>query len=68
MVSFLGKFDHIKNAALKAARIGQNLSTGKSVNLEDIVVKYGDDEKVGKYLYTDGIGKISPDLVKKIRK
>ena len=43
LVAFLGKFDHIKNAALKAARIGQNLSTGKSVDLKDIQIKYGDD-------------------------
>lgn len=32
-MNFLGEFGHIKNAALKAARIGQNLSTGKSINL-----------------------------------
>jgi phosphoribosylaminoimidazole-succinocarboxamide synthase len=64
----LGKFDHIKNAALKAARIGQNMSTGKSLDLSNVKVEYGKDEGTGKYLYTDGIGKISPDLVKKIRK
>lgn len=69
LIDFLGSFDHIKNPALKAARIGQNLSTGKSVNLgEDLIIKYPNDDKNGKYLYTDGIGMISLDLVKKIQK
>lgn len=68
LISFLGSFDLIKNTALKAARIGQNLSTGKSVNLgNDIIIRYCADDKIGKHLYTDGIGMMSPDLVKRVQ-
>jgi hypothetical protein len=45
----------------------QNLSTGKSINLGYTNVIYKPDDRIGKYLYTDGIGKISPDLIKKIK-
>lgn len=47
--------------------MGQNLSTGQSINLKNVKIRYIKDDKVGQYLYTDGIGKISADLVKKIQ-
>ena len=49
----------MKNPALKAARIGQNLSTGYTIDVSGVNVKIQDDDKSGKYIFTDGIGMIS---------
>jgi RNA-dependent RNA polymerase len=67
IIKFLGEFEAIKNPALKAARIGQALSTGRSVDLGDVNLEFRNDEIIGKYLYTDGIGMISSDLVEKVK-
>lgn len=55
--------------AKNAARLGQNFSSSKSINLNEINVKVGVPDKVGDNgkLYTDGIGKISRNLIDKIR-
>ena len=52
------------------ARAGQNMSTGKTIRLdENVIIKQIPDTR-SKYneLFTDGIGMISKDLVKKIQK
>ena len=67
LLQFLGDFEQIKNPALKAARIGQNLAAGRTINLKNVNLKVIPDDYVGRYLFTDGIGKVSPDLVKIIQ-
>ena len=67
LLYFLGSFDDIKNPALRAARTGQNLSTGFTIILNDPDTWIWEDKKSGKYLYTDGIGMVSRDIVKRIQ-
>lgn len=69
LINFLGDFSQIKNPALKAARMGQNLSTGYSINVRDVnIIPQEDSKSEKKMMYTDGIGMISYDLVDKIQK
>ena len=68
LVEFLGDFSKLrKNPALRGARIGQNLSTGLSLTLPPVNVHHTKDDSSNKYLFTDGIGKISRDIVEKIQ-
>ena len=69
ILSFLGSFDNINNAAKKAARIGQAFSASWTYLCKDKEIKEEviDDEMSPKnYMYTDGIGKISRDLIERI--
>ena len=44
------------------------MSSGRSVNLGKIILKCdSDDKSIKNYLYTDGIGKISLDLIHRIQ-
>ena len=69
VLSFLGNFDKIKNPAKKAARIGQAFSASWTYLCKDGEIKESqidDDRSTKGYLYTDGIGKISADLLERI--
>ena len=69
VLSFLGSFDKIENPAKKAARIGQAFSASwtylcKEGEIKEKTIK---DEISSKgYMFTDGIGKVSCDLMEKI--
>ncbi|CAD8126681.1 unnamed protein product [Paramecium sonneborni] len=70
-IDSIGNFNtlNMDQVAKNAARLGQNFSSSKSINLNEINVKVGVPDKVGDNgkLYTDGIGKISRNLIDKIR-
>jgi len=69
VLSFLGSFDNIDNPAKKAARIGQAFSASWTLACKKGEIKEfvdPDDYSTKNYLYTDGIGKISSDLLEKI--
>ena len=68
LLRFLGDFSKLtSNPALRAARIGQNLTTSYSLKLSEVTTEVIGDERVGKYMFTDGIGCISADLVRQIQ-
>ncbi|CAD8165052.1 unnamed protein product [Paramecium pentaurelia] len=71
IIRSIGNFTNLKydEIAKNAARLGQNLSTSISVELVgpiNIIIKDDLLDK-NKKLYTDGIGKISQDLIDQIR-
>lgn len=67
ILEFLGDFSQIENPAKKAARIGQSFSSSWTYTAGNIKLKKIDDiyssERVN---FTDGIGKISKDLLEKV--
>lgn len=69
IIQGLGKF-HDKIPAKKAARIGQSFSASFPVVLEDmenkLIIKEENDLGNGKTVYSDGIGRISQDLIDQI--
>lgn len=69
IVQSLGKF-HDKIPAKKAARIGQSFSASFPVVLEEMeskpIIKEENDLSNGKTVYSDGIGRISQDLIDQI--
>lgn len=63
----MGNFSHINIAAKYAARLGQCFSTTRAINgLSQPTLKTVDDIEIGKYSFTDGVGKISPFLAQMI--
>jgi RNA-dependent RNA polymerase len=63
----LGSFDEIENPAKRAARIGQSFSASWTFDASKI--KYKEEADIlteNGYNFTDGIGKISKDLVNSI--
>jgi hypothetical protein len=59
----LGDFSKITIAAKKAARIGQAFSSSYCYNSQEVKEIIADDDvSPKKYLFTDGIGKISKEL------
>ena len=52
-------------AAKKYARIGQSFSTSWSQSGREVIVKKIEDVEGNGYLFTDGIGQISNDLLQK---
>ena len=67
IISFLGNFSKIDNPAKRAARIGQSFSASWTYNSKDITdVEIHDERSEAGHLYTDGIGKISADLIEKM--
>jgi len=63
----LGSFDDIENPAKRAARIGQSFSASWTYSAEKIKYKVEDDiRSANNFLFTDGIGKISKDLINSI--
>lgn len=69
MLSFLGNFDKITNPAKKAARIGQAFSSSWTYHCKPNEIKeiyIADDKSSKEFLFTDGIGKISQDLLERI--
>lgn len=65
--AWMGRFTHIKVVAKYAARLGQCFSTTRLLGgvLAPTIVSIPDVERNG-YCFTDGVGKISPILAKKI--
>ena len=66
VLSFLGNFDNIDNPAKRAARIGQAFSSSwtfqcKPGEIQELILD--DDYSPKGYMYTDGIGKFSEDLL-----
>ena len=66
VLSFLGNFHKIGNPAKKAARIGQAFSASwtylcKPNEIKEEVIP--DEMSPKNYMYTDGIGKVSRDLI-----
>ncbi|CAK92037.1 unnamed protein product (macronuclear) [Paramecium tetraurelia] len=70
-IDSIGNFNtlNMDQVAKNAARLGQNFSSSKSIDLRQIIVKTQVPDKVGDNgkLYTDGIGKISRNLIEMIR-
>lgn len=69
VLSFLGDFSKISNPAKKAARIGQAFSASwtylcKQGEIKEKVID--DDRSTKGYLFTDGIGKISANLLERL--
>ena len=63
----MGDFSKIDNPAKRAARIGQSFSSSWTYDGTKVQEKRIDDERSETgYLYTDGIGKISADLIEKM--
>ncbi|KAG0650209.1 RNA-dependent RNA polymerase 1 [Hyphodiscus hymeniophilus] len=64
---WMGNFSEIKVVAKYAARLGQCFSTTRAINGMSApdIVKIPDIE-IGKYCFTDGVGKISPFLAQMI--
>ena len=60
--SWMGDFDRIPYVALYAARLGQCFSTTRAIIGTNTIVKEVEDEKRSGYVFTDGVGKISPFL------
>nr|CAG4719319.1 unnamed protein product [Naegleria fowleri] len=64
---YMGDFSSIKNAAKCAARIGQSFSaTYPSFVVEEKEYTMIEDISAGKYIFSDGIGKISREFADKI--
>ncbi|KAJ1551705.1 hypothetical protein HK096_003853 [Nowakowskiella sp. JEL0078] len=63
---WMGNFSEIKIPAKFAARMGQCFTTTFStMEIEKNSVKTIPDVVIGRYIFTDGIGKISPSLLEK---
>lgn len=63
----MGSFDEIENPAKRAARIGQSFSASWTYDASKIKYKEENDIKSENgFLFTDGIGKISKDLINSI--
>lgn len=63
-----GNLDYIKNVAKYISRLGQAFSTSiKTVNLKPKECEKIPDIESNGYIFTDGIGKISPDLAIEVR-
>lgn len=59
---WMGMFKDIKGVALYASRLGQCFSTTRAISGSKVEIKQSTDVKVGKYCFTDGVGKISAFL------
>ena len=57
----MGSFNHITGVALFGSRLGQCFSTTRAITTQAEVVEIDDIERKG-YLFSDGVGKISPAL------
>lgn len=69
--SWMGDFHEIRNVAKYAARLGQSFSSSReTITVADEEMEIvADIETVGsKYVFSDGIGKISADFAKKVAK
>jgi RNA-dependent RNA polymerase len=67
VLNFLGSFDTIENPAKRAARIGQSFSASWTYDASRIKYIVEDDIISDEgFLFTDGIGKISRDLIESI--
>lgn len=63
----MGNFDEIENPAKRAARIGQSFSSSWTYDASKIKYKIENDLKSERnFIFTDGIGKISKDLINSI--
>lgn len=63
-----GNLDYIKNVAKYISRLGQAFSTSiKTVNLKPKECEKIPDITANGHIFTDGIGKISPDLAVEVR-
>ena len=56
---WMGDFQDIKVIAKYAARLGQCFSTTRAINGSRVDIKEIEDIRSGKYVFTDGVGKIS---------
>ncbi|KAK4165762.1 RNA-dependent RNA polymerase [Cladorrhinum sp. PSN259] len=63
--AWMGNFEHIQVVAKYAARLGQCFSTTRLLRglTYPLIVKIPDVEQ-GKFCFTDGVGKISPELAR----
>ncbi len=67
VLSFLGNFDEIENPAKRAARIGQSFSASWTFEASKIkAIEQEDIYSEKNFNFTDGIGKISKDLINSI--
>ncbi|CAD8125247.1 unnamed protein product [Paramecium sonneborni] len=70
-IDSIGNFStlNVDQVAKNAARLGQNFSSSKSIEFSELNIITGIDDKMGENgkLYTDGIGKISKNLIHQIR-
>ncbi|KAB2604344.1 RNA-dependent RNA polymerase 1 [Pyrus ussuriensis x Pyrus communis] len=65
---WMGDFRRIKNVAKYAARLGQSFgSSTETLNVGKHEMEVIPDVENNKYVFSDGIGKISADFAKKIR-
>ncbi|GAN07814.1 RNA-dependent RNA polymerase 1 [Mucor ambiguus] len=65
--TWMGVFSHEKVVAKHAIRMGQCFSSTRPVyTLEEDEVEYIDDVKRNGYTFSDGVGKISPELAKEV--
>ncbi|XP_068657810.1 probable RNA-dependent RNA polymerase 1 [Aristolochia californica] len=72
---WMGDFSDIRNVAKYAARLGQSFGSSKEILsverheieiISDVEIEIVDLIQPRKYTFSDGIGKISPDLAKKV--
>ncbi|KAL8939332.1 MAG: hypothetical protein Q9216_003425 [Gyalolechia sp. 2 TL-2023] len=63
---WMGNFDEIPYVAQYAARLGQCFSTTRAIIGTKTTVKEIEDEERNGYVFTDGVGKISPFLAQLI--
>ncbi|CAD8089201.1 unnamed protein product [Paramecium primaurelia] len=70
-IDSIGNFNKLNKdqVAKNAARLGQNFSSSKSIKFQQLIVRTEIPDKVGENgkLFTDGIGKISRNLINIIR-
>ncbi|KAK2453515.1 RNA-dependent RNA polymerase [Trifolium repens] len=65
--AWMGDFSQIRNVAKYAARLGQSFgSSTETLSVSSNEIEIIHDVKVGKYVFSDGIGKISLELASRV--
>ena len=59
---WMGEYSHINTVAKYAARLGQCFSTTRAINCTKVTIVEIEDIERNGYVFTDGVGKISPFL------
>lgn len=62
--AWMGQFNHIRNVAKYAARLGQSFSTTRAFTTSSVKIVVIDDIIRNRYTFSDGVGKISPFLAR----